>query len=669
MTNPVILSGFYNPGPVTQIQPFTYNDGITYLELLYRLKEYLVEDVIPKLDEITAGQGGILALIAEINAKLAEHDEKFVDIDAQIVAINELIQSIIDNSIQVQDPVVAGLVNSVASATRVALEQWFTRKGVITVNAVDYGVKADGVTNDTVSLQNAMNAALGFSAGVLKLPAGTIVVSDYSLPSGLTMIGAGKGVTVIKQTGNVSWVGKTQGTIGADMPLTANADKGGTVINVGDTTGLAVGDLIILSDNFSYTTTDAGYKSGEMLKITRIVSATSFEIEGRVRGSWASATGSYTTANAAVIAKISPVTGITVADLTFKGDKASTSGQFLAMYASDITFRNVEVDGSGSAGIRFDHCYKVVVENFSANDLIDDLANGHVGYGIVASGTTEDMSIIGGIVNKARHAFTTMGGGKGFPHNVNITGMNVSNCSVAGIDTHAAGEDFSIAANIITWCGSGISFRTRGTSIIANRISNIPAGHGINGAENLLKDIAVKGNHVFNVLAGHGISIGGQGSNIVVDDNAVVDSGVDGITVASSNLLVSISHNTIRNVGKSVTGRAHIRPGAAVAGNPAATTGWFITHNTLIQDAGVGSAARAIDTLANGLLGAYASLNVCSGTFTSLPFNNQNAFGYLNRQVGQAPPDITGSRGGNLALKAVIDRLATDGYVTDATTA
>lgn len=59
------------------------------------------------------------------------------------------------------------------------------------------GVKFDGLSNDTASLQNAANLAQ--SRGVpLRLPPGTALISTLVLPSGLTVIGSGSNATILK---------------------------------------------------------------------------------------------------------------------------------------------------------------------------------------------------------------------------------------------------------------------------------------------------------------------------------------------------------------------------------------------------------------------------------------------------------------------------------------
>lgn len=72
---------------------------------------------------------------------------------------------------------------------------------MVALQATDYGVTADGVTDDTAALQSAISAAA--SAGrVLNLPAGTILIDTVTLPSNSRIIGQGVNKTIIKRINN-----------------------------------------------------------------------------------------------------------------------------------------------------------------------------------------------------------------------------------------------------------------------------------------------------------------------------------------------------------------------------------------------------------------------------------------------------------------------------------
>lgn len=82
-------------------------------------------------------------------------------------------------------------------------------------NAKDYGVKADGVTDDAANFQAAMNAAAG--VGRLMLPTGTILCkSALTFPNYLGLVGQGRGHTVIQRG---AAVGDFVTSVGAGVTL------------------------------------------------------------------------------------------------------------------------------------------------------------------------------------------------------------------------------------------------------------------------------------------------------------------------------------------------------------------------------------------------------------------------------------------------------------------
>lgn len=90
-------------------------------------------------------------------------------------------------------------------------------------NAKMYGVKGDGVTDDTTALQTVLN-----SQGNIYIPAGTYLISSPLIFKSNTFIfGAGRGKTIIKQKNGAS-IGNSRGILESQASMTAGA----TVENV-----------------------------------------------------------------------------------------------------------------------------------------------------------------------------------------------------------------------------------------------------------------------------------------------------------------------------------------------------------------------------------------------------------------------------------------------------
>ncbi len=133
MTTP-ILPPYVPPfKPVPQVTPFTYRDGVTMLKKLDGIVRYINKELVPFVNEnyselAQAFQDQVNILIAQVNAALEAQTE---DVDQKIADltqfVNDAVQSIIDDSIQVQDPVVAALFTN-PSQTRTAADARYALK-------------------------------------------------------------------------------------------------------------------------------------------------------------------------------------------------------------------------------------------------------------------------------------------------------------------------------------------------------------------------------------------------------------------------------------------------------------------------------------------------------------------------------------------------------------
>lgn len=124
MSNIIYPGGFpiFGPmygGPIPQVQPFTYSDALTYYDILAKLREYLEKlrqymNTFPELVD-----SAIAEMIAEVDRKIAENKEWTQDkIDELTQYVNDTVELIINDSIQLQDPVMAGIMGNPSSQTR-----------------------------------------------------------------------------------------------------------------------------------------------------------------------------------------------------------------------------------------------------------------------------------------------------------------------------------------------------------------------------------------------------------------------------------------------------------------------------------------------------------------------------------------------------------------------
>lgn len=123
------------PRAFSNVQPFTYEDGLTQYQVVERLRAYVELTLVPSInkalnefgDEI---DGLVKGVMSDVIDRLNDQTE-YVDgeIDDLITQVNAAVQAVINNSIELQDPVAAALVNDGASQTRTALDGAFVEQG------------------------------------------------------------------------------------------------------------------------------------------------------------------------------------------------------------------------------------------------------------------------------------------------------------------------------------------------------------------------------------------------------------------------------------------------------------------------------------------------------------------------------------------------------------
>lgn len=127
----------YDPRPYTSAQPFTYQDGLTYLEVLESLREWLNTVLVPHVNTEVGGltddwAEGIAAIQGALTQAIADNAAT-VDarLDTNETAINAAIQAVIDSSISVSDPVVRGVLEAAVSSTREWLDTRYATKAEV----------------------------------------------------------------------------------------------------------------------------------------------------------------------------------------------------------------------------------------------------------------------------------------------------------------------------------------------------------------------------------------------------------------------------------------------------------------------------------------------------------------------------------------------------------
>ena len=173
--------------PFSSITPFTYSDAMTHLELLEKLRVYagvtLPDEINKVLDdysvEITAEvQAAIDMMIGTLNDKIIEIDDALADQQADYtqkisdltVYVDDAVQQIINSAIEVQDPVVAGIVNDDDSLSRQAILDATNPNTILIYSGAD----------DTFAWQSAVDAVIADRASGAIAPETVITIRGMS---------------------------------------------------------------------------------------------------------------------------------------------------------------------------------------------------------------------------------------------------------------------------------------------------------------------------------------------------------------------------------------------------------------------------------------------------------------------------------------------------------
>lgn len=207
--------------PVSNITPFTYRDGLTYLEVLTGLRRYITDIVVPYADSTfnelgTEFAAQVNTMIDTVNASLVAEDSNVATAITNLTNyVNSQVAAIVGGSVTINDPIIQAIINNVASTTRVLLDGLYVNESELpaklgAVDGIIYPNLADG-TITYAALQTALTAAA--AAGKKVVAYGTIttdqtitIKGDADL-GGLTVnyTGNGIGVQVGANTGVVTF--------------------------------------------------------------------------------------------------------------------------------------------------------------------------------------------------------------------------------------------------------------------------------------------------------------------------------------------------------------------------------------------------------------------------------------------------------------------------------
>jgi len=542
-------------------------------------------------------------------------------------AINEINTDLITNIADLASATGASLVGFQQTGSTVT--RTVADKGKEVVTAKDFGATGDGVTNDTTYIQAALDYLNSVGGGTLKITGNlTYLASNLQVYSNTHIVIDDD--TTVKQYVNTNSIFKMVGSIGSAILLTVDANAGATQLIVTSTAGLTAGDWIVLKDTADYSvSSDAvGYKSGESCLIASIDGLTTLTLKHPIYGSMQTSKA-FTVANGSNIAKVTKLENISITGGNIVLLKTSNTNGIESYFCKDLIVKNVKFSNIGGAGILHFACLDSKIEDCTFSDGIDRVDLGMPGYGIMALWACWNLTVINNLFRRVRHGFTTGGGTNGFPHNVNILSNIATDCTNFGLDTHEAGLDITLRGNTVIDCLGGIDSRTGYTVIDSNTITRCTSS-GIGFAGTNLENITISNNYVRDIPA-YGISTPSSCPNLSITNNTLINIGLNAIGVfgglyddkLSPNLF--ISKNTITDFSTASGSGTGIIVGGTYAN--------VVTITDNMLDKGTGTASRGIYCIPD--VSGIVERNIIKGSYSGgqVVFATNSAMGSFKNQT------------------------------------
>ena len=531
---------------LSNITPFTMRDAYTFEELLEGIHKYIRDTLIPHVNEI----GGNLDEAVEefkddLNVTLNDFRNEMGALAGSVDdKIDKAIDQIVNSAIELQDPVLAAILQNNSSLSKPIVEKIVSTHQA-TINVKDYGAKGDGVTNDTQSISDAISAMVG--GETLLFPPGKYMLNNSINNHGKSMNVKAYGASFIKNGDfpHVFFYGTFEDTLFVTSIVETGVTDGdqvldGVSINMSDTVNWRKGDVVkIISNDIIPESRDAGLNVTSNGRLGQFF--TVYSVNGQTAKLIGKPVDNFTTGIR--VAKINEVNvnweGGTF-DVTESHINAGyTSRCFDLNNLMNPLVANIVINRTTSMGLSYSGCYNAYADNVTVKSSINSLSNGGLGYAI-CNLSTQGLHITGLYAQTLRSGFTD---GHGFipennpsfqlygrPLNTRISNSVAEGCNT-GFGTHSSGVNTVISNSIVKNCGIGIGFRGRDNS--ANNITIVDSRLA---AIRIFTEIASRtyNNTINNVTIINCVNA------IEVFNNGNSSSPVEGVREARSNVISNV---------------------------------------------------------------------------------------------------------------------------------
>ena len=333
-----------------------------------------------------------------------------------------------------------------------------------------FGAIGDGITDDTVAVQEALNSGKGVLYGEVL----NYLVSAQMIMSSNTCLQDCN--FIVASNFNNGELGKSvflvQGTLNSGVIPTANISEGSYTIDVPSGTAFLPGDLIFIKSDTIWSTTES-VKYGEIIRIESISSNTLYlETQTLL---------TYTSTDNFTVSKINTKSNIQLINVSSVGTGVNTSMSFCRFeYAENIFISNGVTYNFDYAHYFFRSCLNYLIDNVNMKKTgVYDGLN----YGVLHGFGSVNGTLRNSVGSEMRH-LSTIGGSQGISRFITVIGCKAFNMAGAGIDSHSAVYEHSFINNDVIISNSsesaqdGIISQGGKPIIKGNRILN-SRRHGI----------------------------------------------------------------------------------------------------------------------------------------------------------------------------------------------
>jgi parallel beta-helix repeat protein len=459
-------------------------------------------------------------------------------------------------------------------------------KDTAVFDARTYGAKGDGVTDDTVAIQAAIDAAIADGGGTVILTGRHVVGTTLGLDSDVTLqggnskaalIGDGNVVLSVKKAGGAGGVAVENATpyfLPPDICQTvATATVGASSIVVDSAAALEIGDQIALwnQGNYDLHPTDPNNVSdpGRQVEVFTIVS-----IVGTTVGLDRAVAFEYPVGD---VYEYNPRNNIVVRDITIEATSAAVNAIYLE-YTADSLIDNVRFSGDSKGVFMSDICSNITVSNCTFDDMGESCAIGarYSSFNIkivnnnIVGGDFDDAAIL---VYAGSHGCVVQGNSLLGVSKAGIYGIVVHMKSYNNVVTgnSVAGFYYGIGSlfgafkntyvgNSVRSCKQGIYLSTsRNETVSSNVLFNCGTGAtydcaiGIRASGGTSEapignsdDIVISGNQITQTR-GNGVLVYGKATNVNIDENCITNTTNDVILIQVASTSQSINYINITN--------------------------------------------------------------------------------------------------------------------------